>query len=50
MWFPGVHCDVGGGYRDTSLSDIPCCGWPHGRGNTACNLCLERSVLTVLQE
>jgi type VI secretion system (T6SS) phospholipase Tle1-like effector len=23
LWFPGVHCDVGGGYPDTSLSDIP---------------------------
>jgi uncharacterized protein (DUF2235 family) len=23
VWFPGVHCDVGGGYPDSSLSDIP---------------------------
>ncbi|MER7786997.1 DUF2235 domain-containing protein [Streptomyces sp. NPDC097640] len=22
VWFSGVHCDVGGGYTDTSLSDI----------------------------
>jgi len=22
VWFAGVHCDVGGGYADTSLSDI----------------------------
>lgn len=22
MWFTGVHCDIGGGYPDTSLSDI----------------------------
>ncbi len=22
VWFPGVHCDVGGGYSDASLSDI----------------------------
>lgn len=22
VWFTGVHCDVGGGYSDTSLSDI----------------------------
>jgi len=21
VWFPGVHCDVGGGYRSTGLSD-----------------------------
>ena len=21
IWFPGVHCDVGGGYRETGLSD-----------------------------
>jgi uncharacterized protein (DUF2235 family) len=23
VWFSGVHCDVGGGYRDPSLSEIP---------------------------
>jgi type VI secretion system (T6SS) phospholipase Tle1-like effector len=23
MWFAGVHADVGGGYRETGLSDIP---------------------------
>ncbi|MEU4085455.1 DUF2235 domain-containing protein [Streptomyces aureus] len=23
VWFAGVHCDVGGGYRATGLSDIP---------------------------
>jgi uncharacterized protein (DUF2235 family) len=23
VWFAGVHCDVGGGYRDPSLSEIP---------------------------
>ena len=22
VWFPGVHCDVGGGYPETGLSDI----------------------------
>ncbi len=22
VWFAGVHCDVGGGYRETGLSDI----------------------------
>jgi uncharacterized protein (DUF2235 family) len=22
VWFTGVHCDIGGGYRDASLSDI----------------------------
>src|SRR6185436_11611855 len=22
VWFAGVHADVGGGYRDTALSDI----------------------------
>jgi len=22
VWFPGAHCDVGGGYKDTRLSDI----------------------------
>jgi len=21
-WFAGVHCDIGGGYRETGLSDI----------------------------
>lgn len=23
VWFAGVHCDVGGGYRDPSLAEIP---------------------------
>ena len=23
MWFAGAHCDVGGGYRDPGLSEIP---------------------------
>jgi len=23
VWFSGVHCDVGGGYRDPALSEIP---------------------------
>jgi uncharacterized protein (DUF2235 family) len=22
VWFPGVHCDVGGGYAETALSDV----------------------------
>ncbi len=25
VWFPGVHCDVGGGYAETGLSDITLC-------------------------
>ena len=24
VWFPGVHADVGGGYRETGLSDAAC--------------------------
>ena len=23
VWFAGAHCDVGGGYRDPGLSEIP---------------------------
>jgi uncharacterized protein (DUF2235 family) len=23
VWFPGVHCDVGGGYPDSTLADVP---------------------------
>jgi uncharacterized protein (DUF2235 family) len=23
VWFPGVHCDVGGGYADSALADVP---------------------------
>jgi uncharacterized protein (DUF2235 family) len=22
VWFPGVHCDIGGGYKETGLSDL----------------------------
>jgi uncharacterized protein (DUF2235 family) len=30
VWFAGVHCDVGGGYRDPELSEILIC--PRFRG------------------
>jgi uncharacterized protein (DUF2235 family) len=30
VWFTGVHCDIGGGYPDTSLSDIALL-WMAGR-------------------
>ena len=30
VWFAGVHCDVGGGYLETGLSDITL-GWMLGR-------------------
>jgi hypothetical protein len=30
VWFTGVHCDIGGGYADTSLSDIALL-WMAGR-------------------
>jgi uncharacterized protein (DUF2235 family) len=23
VWFPGVHCDIGGGYADSALADLP---------------------------
>jgi hypothetical protein len=36
VWFAGVHCDVGGGYQETGLSDIPWCGWPARPTDTGC--------------
>ena len=36
VWFSGVHCDVGGGYRDPSLSEIPLT-WMAGKAH-ACGL------------
>jgi hypothetical protein len=30
VWFSGVHCDVGGGYPETGLSDITF-GWMIGK-------------------
>jgi uncharacterized protein (DUF2235 family) len=32
VWFAGVHCDVGGGYPETGLSDITL-GWMMGKAN-----------------
>jgi hypothetical protein len=43
VWFAGVHCDVGGGYADTSLSDITL-SWMLGNA-TALGLQLDASFL-----
>ena len=32
LWFAGVHCDVGGGYTETGLSDITL-SWMMGKAN-----------------
>ncbi|MCU0262453.1 MAG: DUF2235 domain-containing protein [Candidatus Nanopelagicales bacterium] len=39
VWFSGVHCDVGGGYPDTGLSDIALL-WMVGRAR-ACGLVFQ---------
>ena len=43
VWFAGVHCDVGGGYADTSLSDITL-SWMVGNA-TALGLELDAGFL-----
>ncbi len=42
-WFAGVHCDVGGGLRDTSLSDLALI-WMLERAGE-CGLALDREYL-----
>jgi len=44
VWFAGVHCDVGGGYADTSLSDITL-SWMINNA-TALGLQLDANFLT----
>jgi uncharacterized protein (DUF2235 family) len=39
VWFAGVHCDIGGGYRDPALSEIPLL-WMAGKAQ-ACGLSLK---------
>ena len=43
VWFAGVHCDVGGGYRDPALSEIPLL-WMAERAR-GCGLALEADHL-----
>jgi uncharacterized protein (DUF2235 family) len=45
VWFAGVHCDVGGGYRDPALSEIPLL-WMAGKAQ-ACGLSLKPDHLVV---
>jgi uncharacterized protein (DUF2235 family) len=45
VWFAGVHCDVGGGYRDPELSEIPLL-WMAGKARD-CGLALDPDHLVV---
>ncbi|TWP35785.1 DUF2235 domain-containing protein [Leekyejoonella antrihumi] len=44
VWFSGVHCDVGGGYSDTSQSDIAL-AWLAGKA-AGCGLAFTADVFT----
>ncbi|NDY43088.1 DUF2235 domain-containing protein [Dissulfurirhabdus thermomarina] len=46
VWFTGVHCDVGGGYRETGLSDITL-EWMLGRAAEA-GLEVDRGYLAAV--
>src|SRR5262249_56276250 len=48
VWFAGVHCDVGGGYRDPSLSEIPLL-WLAERAHS-CGLALSPEHLQRMAE
>jgi uncharacterized protein (DUF2235 family) len=48
VWFAGVHCDVGGGYRDPSLSEIPLL-WLAERARS-CGLALSTEHLQRISE
>jgi uncharacterized protein (DUF2235 family) len=47
VWFAGVHCDVGGGYRDPALSEIPLL-WMAAKAH-ACGLALKPDHLVEKQ-
>jgi Uncharacterized alpha/beta hydrolase domain (DUF2235) len=44
VWFPGVHCDVGGGYSDSALADVPLL-WIADRAEE-CGLALREGAFT----
>jgi hypothetical protein len=44
VWFTGSHSDVGGGYADTSLSDVTL-GWMADRARS-CGLVFDESAFT----
>ncbi|MEH0541778.1 DUF2235 domain-containing protein [Streptomyces sp. B21-105] len=44
VWFTGVHCDIGGGYEDPALSDIPLL-WMVGEAKR-CGLKFEDAAFT----
>lgn len=43
VWFAGVHCDVGGGYSDHSLADVPLL-WMVDKAR-GCGLAIDQDVL-----
>jgi uncharacterized protein (DUF2235 family) len=45
VWFAGVHCDVGGGYRDPELSEIPLL-WMAGKARN-CGLAFKPDHLVL---
>jgi uncharacterized protein (DUF2235 family) len=45
VWFTGVHCDIGGGYRDPSLSELPLL-WIAAKART-CGLAFKPDHLVV---
>jgi uncharacterized protein (DUF2235 family) len=47
VWFAGVHCDVGGGYRDPELSEIPLL-WMAGKARD-CGLAFKPDHLVMAE-
>ena len=48
VWFTGVHCDVGGGYRDPSLSELPLL-WMAAKARK-CGLAFKPDRLLVMEK
>ncbi len=47
VWFPGSHCDVGGGFRETALSDVALL-WMAERVTATTGLAFDKDVLAGL--
>jgi hypothetical protein len=47
VWFPGSHCDVGGGFRETALSDVALL-WMAERVTATTGLVFDKDVLAGL--
>ena len=50
VWFPGVHSDIGGGYKDDRRLADATLAWMHSRLKALCNLDLGPTIKSVFDQ